>query len=293
MKRLIHRIEKALIEIVQLLFFCIPALIEGLGTRFPYRKKMSGRLTVLANGPSLKNVLMKLETDACFDNTDFSVMNDFATTDAFLRIKPKYYCLADPKYVISTFNNSDVHRTFQIMNEVVSWDMILYIPSYFRKKRFLRFSRLTNSHIKIKQLCSAPYAGQSYFIHNWLYKHGLTIPRSTVAQVCIFCGINLGYEEIHLYGFDHSFINNLIVDKDNRLCWRNGHFYDSLTTEADYKPLLRNDNGQQYKIGEYLHQIGDLFQTHDFIAAYAKTVGCHLINCTRISMVDSYDRIAR
>lgn len=290
MKRLIHKTEDWFVEIIRLIFFFIPTLFDGICNRFPYRKRKSGIISVLANGPSLKETLKLISTDEEFEVSEFSVMNDFATTDIFKVIKPKYYCLVDPKYVFSSFNDSVVHKTFETLNEIVDWKMNLYIPAYYKKDRFVQFSGIKNPNINIRVLCSVPYRGKSQRIINWLFRHGFTCPRSTVAQTCIYVAINSGFDEIRLYGFDHSFINYLSVDSQNRLCWRNEHFYEN-KTETEIKPMLHNDTGKQYKISDYFYDKGYLFKNHDYLASYARFVGCRVINKTKVSMVDSFDRV--
>lgn len=45
---------------------------------------------MLANGPSMKNVLPRLTTDE-FKNTDFIVLNFFGSMDIFTQIRPKHF----------------------------------------------------------------------------------------------------------------------------------------------------------------------------------------------------------
>ena len=52
-----------------------------------FSRRYSGKVAILANGPSLKEVLPKLQMDK------FSAV--------FTRIKPKHYCLADPMFFSS------------------------------------------------------------------------------------------------------------------------------------------------------------------------------------------------
>lgn len=67
--------------------------------RYPYKKRFSGRMAILANGPSLKEILPEIGVKEEFNNVEFTVMNFFAFDSAFQRIKPRFYCLADPMYI--------------------------------------------------------------------------------------------------------------------------------------------------------------------------------------------------
>ena len=58
-----------------------------------FSRRYSGKVAILANGPSLKEVLPKLQMD--------KVLNFFGMEAVFTRIKPKHYCLADPMFFSS------------------------------------------------------------------------------------------------------------------------------------------------------------------------------------------------
>ena len=65
-----------------------------------FSRRYSGKVSILANGPSLKEVLPKLQMDK-FSDTDFIVLNFFGMEAVFTRIKPKHDCLADPMFFSS------------------------------------------------------------------------------------------------------------------------------------------------------------------------------------------------
>ena len=276
--------EFCLIEAIHVLFFIIPYIFDK-GKRFPYKKNKTGTLCVLANGPSLKEVLKKIDNKE-FYNVEFSVMNSFADVPEFEIIKPKYYCMVDPLFIHETVKIDLAMKAFKALNEKVNWEMTLFIPSFFGLNRFLAFSHINNPFINIRVLPSIRYGGESTFIPTILFKYGMTIPRMTVAQTCIYIGINSGFEEIHLYGMEHTFINTLAVDKQSRLCWKDEHFYDD---KMEQKLFYKND-GSLYKISEYLLEKSILFKTHDILALYAKQIGCKILNYTPITMIDSYKR---
>ena len=113
----------------------------------PIQKKNSGTIVVLANGPSLKEVLPHLTVDSTFKNVDFIVMNFFAFNDVFFKIKPKYYCLADPTFIQDSFRKEDVIKLYKIFKEKIDWDINIYVPGQFYCKRLQEYSKLTNKFI--------------------------------------------------------------------------------------------------------------------------------------------------
>lgn len=120
-----------------------------------------------------------------------------------------------------------------------------------------------------------------------MFKKNLAIPGViTVAQLGIYAAINNGFEEINLYGVEHNIICSLFVNDKNQLCSKEEHFYNS---SATLKPML--SDGKPYKIAKYLLETGALFHIHDLLRNYADSLNVKIINCTPMSMIDSYDRI--
>lgn len=269
--------------------YVLRILLKGrIWGRYSYEKRYSGKMVVLANGPSLKNILAEIGVKNDFDNVEFTVMNFFAFDAAFHRIKPRFYCLADPMYIKKNHRYDDVKRLFHLLQQNVDWNMYLYIPRYWGKKEFIQYSSITNPYIHIISVNDIMYEGFECF-RNWLFKRNLAIPGiGTVAQLGIYMAINNGFDEINLYGVEHNMICSLFVNDKNQLCCKEEHFYDC---SVELKPLIRNDNSEQYKISDYLLETGKLFQIHDLLRNYADSLNMKIINCTPMSMIDSYRRI--
>lgn len=286
-KRFVKKILQYLKDFLKLCFFLINVLIRGYyKNRFPLKPKNGMALTILANGPSLNQVLPTLLTSEKFKNTDFVVFNYFPLTPEFYHIKPSHFCLADPMFFKQTINHEKVKQLFLLINEKVNWDMNLYIPQG-EKKIFLQFSKIRNPYIHIYEAGGIFYEGSPVF-SNWLYRKGLAAPAYyTVAIMGLYVGINNGYNVINLYGVDHSFFNGLYVDDNNRVFLRISHFYDK---DPQSVPLISPITCKPWKIGDYIIDHGNVFKSHEKIAQYAKTTGTKIINCTNCSLIDSYPR---
>lgn len=255
-------------------------------TNYPLKEKNGKTLTLLANAPSLKGVLPRLEIDPEFKNTDFVVLNYFANTPEFFTIRPTHYCFADPMFYRKNHNYERVQGLFRLLEEKVDWDMNVYVIGGY-KEEFKHFSRLSNCHLHIVSVNGDEFKGYPC-IQNYIYKKGIASPIfSTVAIMAIFVGINSGYTNIRLYGVDHTFFNGLCVNDKNQACVREEHFYEK---EPILKPLLRNDNSQIFKMSDYIYSISLMFKSHDQLAAYASSVGTNVLNCTECSLIDSYPR---
>lgn len=287
MKTLVKSVLNFLKQTVSFIGFLLRLLYHK-GFSNPFKTRYEGTVAVLANGPSLKDVISRVQTDAEFQGVDFIVLNYFAFEDVFFSIKPKHYCLADPMFFRDSFRKQDAQRLFSILQERVNWAMNIYIPRVALKD-FQSFSRLTNSHIQIIPLNTDEYAGYESLRFTF-YQKGLSMPRpQTVANMAIYVGINSGYSQVNLYGVEHTFLDSLCVNDDNQLCNRDKHFYDK--GEVQLKPIIKTDSlDEVWKIGDYLMAIAWMFKSHDMLSAYAKYKGVQVLNCTKGSMIDSYKR---
>lgn len=285
MKSLIKRCLYFFKKSVEFVIFLLTVLIRA-RLKNPIPKKYSGTLTLLANGPSLKEVLPQLSTGK-FRDTDFVVLNYFAASDVFTQVKPRHYCLADPMFFCPNHREQEVRHLYSILDREVDWAMNLYIPKP-RQKAFCGFANLKNPQIKIIPLNCVDYKGFECFRH-YFYAWGLAMPTIyTVANMAVFIGINSGYKQINLYGVDHTFFDSLCVNEKNQLCNKDKHYYDN--GEVALKPIVRNDNSCVWRVSDYIFSIGSMFRSHDLLAAYARFKGVRILNCTKISMIDSYER---
>ena len=249
-------------------------------------KKSLRNVAVLANGPSLKEVLPEILIKNEFKDVDFIVLNFFAFEKTFFNIKPKHYCLADPMFFKDTHRRDNVLKLFKILEKDINWKMNIYIPKHSFLE-FINYSNLKNLNITIIPVNTNQYYGYEIF-RNYFYKKGLSTPKiQTVANLAIYVGINFGYSKINLYGLDHSFFHSLSVNDKNEVCNRETHFY---TNQSILQPIRRNDNDELWKISDYIEAIMTMFKSHDLLNDYAIYSKVEIINFTKNSLVDSYKR---
>jgi hypothetical protein len=243
----------------------------------------------LANGPSLKDILPRLIVDEKFKTSDFIVMNFFALENIFFIIKPRHYCLSDPIYYMSSTEKARVSVLYETLEKRVDWDLNLYIPNDIYRQ-FRMYSKISNRNIHIKKVNNIEYNG--YEVLRFLfYKNNIAMPPlRNIAVLSIFVGINSGYSTIYLYGVDHTFFDSLHVDEENRLCNIFAHFYDKERV-VEYKPLIVQYTGKQVYISEYLDMARSVFMGHDILERYAQYMKVKIINCTKNSLIDSYERL--
>jgi len=284
MKRAINNILMFLVDSARFVYFLLNLVVTKSFSN-SISKNCGGTVAVLANGPSLNEVMPCLTVDDEFKNIDFVAMNYFAFDNIFFSIKPKHYCLADPMFFKEDHRIDAVRKLFGILQNDVDWNLCIYVPHHFAG-RFAQFSGITNEKISVIIVHCVDFRGYESF-RNFFYRKGVSTPGIyNVTNLAIYAAINSGYSKIMLYGVDHTFFD-IRVDEQNRLCSRATHFYDD--GKLTYKPII-NRKGEVEKVSQYLKFLAGLFKSHDHLSAYAKYMNVEIINCTFCSLIDSYIR---
>lgn len=243
-------------------------------------------MAVLGNGPSLKGELEELLCDHA--SRDFMAVNFFAEDERFMVLRPAYYVLSDPMFFRRTSLRERIEQFYRTLNERVTWPMNLYVQ-YYNPEHFDYRAHLTNPLIRIVRFHTITYYGFRTVRH-WLFNHGLGSGNfGTVVQVGELIALQLGYRRVELYGVDHTLLEGLTVDGENRLCRADRHFYDDDTT-PHLKPMMQKVPEVPYTMAVYLQEVADLFRGHELLRDYADSLGAEIVNCTRSSMIDAYRR---
>jgi hypothetical protein len=252
---------------------------------FPYEEKYKGRrLYVLSNGPSFLEEYKELQNDSYFHKSDKICVNSFIYSDLIKEIKPCYYCFADP----SLYGESEKSvKLYNALNEIIDWDMTLFVLSYDKKKTAIVRQHITNHHIRIVPISKVLYGGfESRRYNSW--KRGKTVPLFVnVSIMQIFIGLNMGYSELFLYGVDHTFFDGLTVGDDNLLYMTENHFYGSK------QRIINNSQGGVFTMKGWIRDKYLTFLEHERMEGYAEYLGAKIINCTKKSLIDAYPRIAQ
>jgi len=251
----------------------------------------SDELTLLANGPSLAGDLPRLLAGARA-GSDFLAVNYFAEHEAFERLRPAYYVLSDPMFFRPSAQCGRAAALYRTLARKVAWPMTLYVQ-YYNPERFDYRAALPNALIRIVPFHTQSYRGFRQLEFR-LYRRGLGSANfGTVIQHGEYIGLLLGYRTLHLYGVDHTLTEGLCVDEHNRLCRIDRHFYDD-GSPAEAHPICVNATCPPvpYTMASYMAELAELFRGHEVLRDYAASLGARIVNHTRGSMIDAYERAA-
>jgi hypothetical protein len=247
-------------------------------------------ICILGNGPSLAENMMN---DRKFISArDSMCVNNFVESDRFEEIKPRYYLLLDPDYWRKESLQELIElreRIYAQINLKTTWSLTLLLP---RDARYaLDWNKIfgSNQHINIAYFNSTPLSGYEFVIH-WLFKYNFGMPPAqNVLVAAIFVAINIGYNNVYLFGADHSWHEDIVVNKDNIVCYKNKHFYDKY--EAELIPWQKGDNsGATWKMHEILMALAKMFQGYQSLEQYSKSKNIHIYNASTITNIDAFDR---
>lgn len=267
----------------------------GEGFKNPFKKisiDIKRPLAILANGPSLNIFLKEIkENSAIIDKYDFACINDFVNDPMFCVIKPKHYVLSDHMFFHETKFKERGIRTMKGLMEKVDWPMYLYICRNNINMEYMQWPK-QNPNIKIICYHEAKFPRYTGLdkIRYFFYSRGLGNGEfGTVAINAIYVGITLKYNNIELYGFDHTFFDGLCVNKDNVVCYSYRHSFDG---EAELKPIIwHNDTTHDYvDMTWYVDEKAGIFYGHKIMSKYALMNGVNILNCTESSLIDVYPR---
>jgi len=252
----------------------------------PLAKAPTEEMMILANGPSLNEVLATLRREHDkYAGYDFFFVNYLAEDDIFDLIKPRHYCLSDPQFFMSGYPKSDQgRRLLHYIHQRTSWDMNLYVQYIFKDTvKWLE----TNPHIKVVPFHSNHMEGFKW-LRLWLMGRGLGNGEyGTVVQNAIYISTHLGYHKLHLYGVDHNFFDDLCLDEHGVLCSRVTHFYDN-GKKQELRPVrIAKDT---LSVGEFLTVYATLFDGYYKLKEYADKRGCSIVNHTRGSLIDAFEK---
>ena len=246
---------------------------------------------ILGNGPSLKQTIDKypLETLQQFD---LMAVNQFADTEYFNLIKPKFYLLNAVSYFQEEMKLSPIYQDlrkvlFKNLSEKISWDMYLIVP--FRAKKSSQFKELltSNPFIHAVYFNQTPGEGFTWFTH-FVFKYAWAMPRPhNVLIPGIMHFIHLNYKTIALVGADHSWLAEISVTRNNEALVHQKHYYDEQTSRPE---LMQDYITSPRKLHEILHKFYLSFKGYWDINAYSKKRKVCVYNCSEVSMIDAFER---
>jgi hypothetical protein len=236
----------------------------------------------LGNGPSLYPDLRSYVDTA--RQIDIFCVNQFAESDLYEKLRPKYYVFADPSYWLDSEPEEILLMVARVISRIkgcTSWPLTVYAP--FPARRAFEAAFSTAPNIRVVYYNNVPVAGPKRFAYA-LYRFGVGAPHiQNVLVASLFLALRMGYKNVVLLGADHSWHQTLVLDAANQICVKDEHFYDS---DAELKPFGEG----RFNMHMLFTAFGKMFEGYCRIEDYSQYLGARIYNASSLTFIDAFQR---
>lgn len=260
------------------------------GLQLPARQR--ARCSVLGNGPSLNDSLAN-HLDFLLE-TELIVVNGFALTDYFTRLRPANYILADPNafaFHDATTGREDLHQILVALIGQVDWPMRLFIPSFAKGSYFIQKIEAGNPRIELVYYNPTIVRGFNRFCY-WLYAANLgMLQAQTVIVTALFLMINRKFDEIFLFGADTSWHEQIRISDNNQLEIKQIHFYDKPKDVAFLPVYSDAHRTRTFTMASQFLSLHKVFRGYEVLRDYADYRKVRVLNASSKSYIDALERV--
>ena len=258
--------------------------VSGIGWEYNDYKKT----ILLGNGPSLKYDIEKVVEES--KESEVYVLNYFAVTNYFLKIKPEYYVLTDRMFW-SQNANEDIKKDNEELYfhlDKVDWRMNLICPeSGFE---WISNRLKANKNIKVLKVHSVNIEFKTEKINLFALNKNFITPHFINGLVMVLWhAIYKNSIDIEIYGADFSLFKEYYIDqKTNDLYTSASHFYKN--TKDQDNASFKYPNETKKMLHTRLYQQWSSFYQMYLLSKIAKMKQIKITNLSSNSFLDSFER---
>lgn len=277
-------------ELFESLFSLIKIILLSKPIKKKHISRHSNELVIMGNSPNLQQ---SVESHPVFlENKDLVGVNFFMKTELFKKLKPANYIISSGNYWAKGMidgNAEGREAAFKELAEYVDWPMTLFVPVLAKKHNEWKKVLKANKFITIEYYNLTPVQGLQC-INNFMYAKHLGLPRPhNVLVPAIILGINAGYSKIYLLGAEHSWLKDIYVADNNKAYLTQKHFYND--KEAKPEVMYLGSKNDERNLAQMLMKFVYTFNSYFIIRKYAEKKGVKVINATKGSYIDAFERI--
>jgi|GEM_PF-5544615 len=242
-------------------------------------------LTILGNGPSLKNLDFSRYNER---EIDFLTVNNFPNSETFFSVKPEYVVFIDtmfwiPYEKLESHMSKSVGGTFESLNKS-TWRVTLFVPAVSEK---VIKERIHNDNIKLVLLPDVGYEFENAFLANLSLKVGIPPPRLNVVVTSIYIASLLNYRSIEVFGMDMDRFVDIGVDQTTNDAYL-GHRYFNVEKKVKSKNKVIGKHPNNMYIR--LLREAKTFRWFGIMSNYALENNIKIVNKSSFSMLDMFKR---
>ena len=256
-----------------------------------FRKPTLKKAAILGNGPSLKTTL--LNDLAFIKNTDIYCVNNFASSPEFCQIQPQNYVILDPAFfVFNPENNSreDIKKTLHCLIKNTTWEMNFFASQQVKNSYFIKQIVENNKNIRINYFNYTIVQGFAWLRHR-LFNLNLGMAQCQNILACaLFLAIRRQYDEIYLFGADHSWHEEIRVSENNETEVKQVHFYDN-ETQVKHAKILDVNTQVHSDLQTIFLSLHKAFYGYHILKQYADYQAVKVLNASTKSYIDAFERV--
>lgn len=259
----------------------VKIILQSRRPSLPPADDPSSPLIIMGNGPSLNDTIR--DHTPTLTRYPAVAVNFAACAPVFLSLRPAHYVLADP-FFFSDADTDNLRLLRHRLSHEVDWPMTLYVPCRHRAKA----AEITGDNPSIRIACFNPVGVEGFqWLEDLAFSKGYGMPRPrNVLIPAIMIGISLGHRDIHIVGADHSWMQTLSVDDQNRVISIQPHFYK----DGEQEKTRIATEYHQYPLHSIINSFYVAFRAYHTIQRYALRHGIRIYNSTPSSFIDAFPR---
>lgn len=274
-----------------LLFNTIISLIKTIiFSRFiniPKWDNNNRKCIILGNGPSTNDIIPKLK----LIGKEYSILcvNHFASSEQYTETKPNIYVIAAIELFTEIISSKFLDIRKNLINDIyykTTWKLFLFIP--IQAKFISEWNQLKNNRFIHIQYYNLTAIEGFDIIDHQLFKNLYGLPRPhNVLIPSLIITINLSFKEIFLFGVEHSWLEDIIVDENNNVLINQVHFYDQ---KKIHKPMHWKGKRKR-KLHEVIIKFFYTFRSYHIINRFAERNSSKIFNTLPNSYIDAFEKI--
>lgn len=250
------------------------------------------KASILGNGPSLRTTLA---SDLSFiETTDIYAVNLFASSTEFTQIKPQNYVMLDPAFFLFSQENNgreDIKKTLDCLIKNTSWEMNLFVPQKAKKSFLVKEIAQNNQNIQFQYFNYTIVEGFTLFRHR-MFNLNLGMPQCQNILACaLFLAIRRKYDEIYLFGADHSWHEEIRVSESNDIEVKQVHFYDK-ADQVKHQKVLDVNTKTHSDLQAIFLSLYKVFYGYGILKQYADYQSIKVLNASKKSYIDTFERVS-
>lgn len=249
------------------------------------------KASILGNGPSLKTTLA---TDLDFiKTTDIYAVNLFSSSAEFTQIRPQNYVILDPAFFLFSPTNdgrADIKKALHCLITNTSWEMKLFVPYKAKNSYFVQQISKDNQSVQFYYFNYTIVEGFAWFRHRVFNLNVGMSQCQNILACALFLAIRRRYDEIYLFGADHSWHEEIRVSETNEIEVKQVHFYDNAAQVKHQKVLDVNTNVHSNMQTIFL-SLYKAFYGYGILKQYADYQSVKVYNASAKSYIDAFERV--